>query len=55
MQMTDSADNDGSTLALKPMRRVNQSLTQKVPVAPQNGDIVTTKILLISFSSCSPC
>ena len=39
-----TAGDDWSILALKPMGRVNQSLKQRVPVAPQNGDFVTTKI-----------
>ena len=30
-----SADDDGSTLALKPMDRVNRSPKERVPVAPQ--------------------
>ena len=30
-------------VALKPMGGVNQSPKQRVPVLPQNGDIVTTK------------
>ena len=34
-----SMGDDGSTLALKPMGRVNQSLKQRAPVAPQNGDL----------------
>ena len=39
-----SAGKDGSTLALKPMGRVNQSPKQRVPVAPQNGDLSPQKI-----------
>ena len=34
-----SAGDDGSNLALKPVSRVNQSLKQVVPVSPQNGDL----------------
>ena len=34
-----SMDDDGSTLALKPMGRVNQSPKQRALVAPQNGDL----------------
>ena len=43
--LVDSEDpcNGACTLALKPMGGVNQSLKQRVPVAPQNGDIVTGK------------
>ena len=37
--------DDGSTLALKPMGRVNQSPKQKVPVAPQNGYLSLQKML----------
>ena len=43
MQVTKSACNGASTLALKPHGVVNWSPKQKVPVEPQNGDIVTTK------------
>ena len=32
------AGNCASTLALKPIVKVYQSLKQRVPVAPQNGD-----------------
>ena len=39
-----STGNDGSTLALKPMGRVNQSPKERVPVAPQNGDLSPQKI-----------
>ena len=38
-----SADNDGSTLALNPMGRVNRSMKQRVTVAPQNGDLSPQK------------
>ena len=38
-----SADDDASTLALNPMGRVNRSPKYRVPLAPQNGDIVTAK------------
>ena len=41
-----SAGNGASTLALKPMGRVNQSPKQRVPVAPQISDIVTVKKFL---------
>ena len=43
MQVTEGAGNGAPTLALKPMGRVNQSPKQRVPVAPQNGDILTAK------------
>ena len=36
--------NDGSTLALKPMGRVNQSPKQGAPAAPQNGDLSPQKL-----------
>ena len=39
-----SAGDDGSTLALKPTGRVNRSLKQKAPVAPQNGDLSPQKL-----------
>ena len=42
--MTSSTGNGASTLALKAMDRINQSPKQRVPLAPQNGDIVTAKI-----------
>ena len=35
---------DASTLALKPMGGINQSLKQRAPVAPQNGDLSPQKI-----------
>ena len=38
-----STGNDGSTLALQPMGRVNQSRKQRAPVAPQNGDFSSQK------------
>ena len=38
--------DDGSTLALKPMGRVNQSPKQRAPVAPQNGEMSLQKIYL---------
>ena len=40
-----SMGNDGFTLALKPMGRINRSLKQRAPVAPQNGDLSLQKIL----------
>ena len=43
-QATESTGDDASTLALKPMGGVNRSPKQRVPVAPQNGDIVTAKL-----------
>ena len=43
MQVTERVGNGASTLALKPIGRVNLSPKQRVPVAQQNGDIVTTK------------
>ena len=43
VQATESAGDGASTMALKPLGRGNQSPKQKVPVAPQNGDIVTAK------------
>ena len=43
MQVTESAGDGTSTLALKPMGGVNRSPKQRVPVASQNDDIVTTK------------
>ena len=42
-QATESAGDAASTLALKPMGRVNQSPKQRVPVAPQNGDLSAQK------------
>ena len=42
-----SSGDDGYTLALKPMGRVNQSLKQQVPVAPQNGDLSPQKKLIL--------
>ena len=41
--MQARADDDRSTLALKPMGRVNQSPKQRVPVTPQNGDLSPQK------------
>ena len=38
-----SAGNGGSILALKSMERVNWSPKQRVPVAPQNGDLSPQK------------
>ena len=43
--MTENAGNGASTVALKTMGGVNLSWKQRVLVAPQNGDIVTAKIL----------
>ena len=43
VQATESAGNAASTLVLKGMDGVNRSLKQRVPVVPQNGDIVATK------------
>ena len=43
-QVTSSAGDGVSTLDLKPMNRVNQSPKQRVPVAPQNGDLSPQKI-----------
>ena len=40
---TESTGDGASTLALIPMGRVNQSPKQRVPMTPQNGDIVTRK------------
>ena len=34
-----SAGDGATTLALKPMGRLNQSPKQRVPVAPQNGNL----------------
>ena len=39
-----SVGNDGSTLAFKPTGRVNRSLKQRVPLAPQNGDLSLQKL-----------
>ena len=39
VQVTSSPGDGASTLALKPMDGVNQSPKQRVPVAPQNGDL----------------
>ena len=39
-----SPGNDWSTLALKPMDRINQSPKQRVPVGPQKWQLVTAKI-----------
>ena len=41
-----SAGDDGSTLALKHMGRVNRSPKQRVLVAPQNGDLSPQKFFL---------
>ena len=49
-----SADDDGSTLALKPMARVNQSPKQRVPVTPQNSDLSPQKIKQMFVSSYLP-
>ena len=38
-----SMGDDGSTLALKPMGRVNWSPKQRAPVAPQKGDLSPQK------------
>ena len=38
-----SRGNGASTLALKPMGRVNRSLKQRVPVAPKNGELLPQK------------
>ena len=38
-----STGDDGSTLALKPRGRVNQNLTQRVPVTPQNRNLSPQK------------
>ena len=43
-QVTESTSDGVSTLALKPLGGVNRSPKQRVPVAPQNSDIVTTKL-----------
>ena len=43
MQVTESADDGASTVALKPMGGVNRSPKQRVPVAPQNGDLSPQK------------
>ena len=43
VQASESTGDGASTLALKPMGRVNGSPKQRVPVAPQNGDTVSTK------------
>ena len=48
-QTTERADNGASTLALKPVGRVNGSLKQRVPESPQTGDIVTAKIKKKNF------
>ena len=45
MQPTENAGDGTCTLALKLMGGVNQNPKQRVPVAPQNGDIVTTNKL----------
>ena len=42
-QLASSAGNAASTLTLKPMGGVNLSLKQRVPVAPQNGDLSPQK------------
>ena len=42
--LTESAGNDGSTLALKPIDRVNRSPKQRASVAPQNGDLSPQKL-----------
>ena len=41
--------NDGPTLALKPMGRVNHSLKQRISVAPQDGDLSPQKCFLKNF------
>ena len=40
-----STGDDGSTLALKAMGRVNRNLEQIIPVTPQNGDLSRQKNL----------
>ena len=45
VQVTSSAGDGASTLALKPMARVNRSLKQRAAVAPQNGDLSSQKII----------
>ena len=49
MQATLSAGSGASTLALKPMGRVNQSLKQRVLVVPQNGDLSLQQIKIKSL------
>ena len=54
--VTGNLGDGASTLALKPMGGVNWSPKQRVPVAPQNGDIVTAKlflkkILIVSYTA----
>ena len=46
-----STGDDGSTLALKPMGRVNPSRKQRAPVAPQNGDLHRNFFKEKSFAS----
>ena len=43
-QATSSAGNGASSLALKPIGGLNQSLKQRAPVAPQNGDLSLQKL-----------
>ena len=43
LKRKQSAGDDGSTQALKPIGRFNRSPKQRVPVAPQNGDLSPQK------------
>ena len=51
MQLTLSTGNGASTLALKPMGGVNQSLKQSAPVAPQNGVLSPQKFFSLPPSN----
>ena len=42
--MTESAVDGASTLGLEPIGGVNQSSKQRVPVARENGNIVTANL-----------
>ena len=50
MHKRQSAGDGASTLALKRIGGVNQTPKQRVPVAPQNGDLV----IAIFFKKISP-
>ena len=44
VQVTSNAGDGAFAMALKPMAITNRCPKQRVPVAPQYGDIVTVKI-----------
>ena len=50
-RVTESAGDVVSTLDLKSMGGVNESLKQRVAVAPQNGDLSLEKKLLKKYDT----